>query len=116
MNIHPIRSEKDYKKSLKRVEELWDSTRKDDLDELDVLATLIDVYEKENYNILPPDPIEAIKFRMEQENISKSELAEYLGGKNRVSEILSRKRKLTVDMIKKLSQGLNIPAQSLIGQ
>ena len=115
MNIKPIKSETNYKTALKRVEKLWNSTAKEDQDELDILTTLIDAYEREKDNILPPDPIEAIVFRMEQEGLNKSDLAEYLGGRNRVSEVLNRKRKLTVDMIRNLSKGLNIPAQSLIG-
>ena len=115
MNIKPIKTENDYKQTLKRVDKLWDSKIKAEQNELDVLATLLDAYEREQYPILPPDPIDAILFRIEQEGIKKSDLAVYLGGKNRVSEILNRKRKLTVEMIRKLSAGLNIPAQILIG-
>ena len=115
MNIKPIRNETDYKKAIKRVEYLWNKETAESIDELEILSTLIDSYERKKYEILPPDPVDAIKFRMEQEGLSKSELAEYLGGKNRVSEILNRKRKLTVDMIRKLSHGLKIPAESLIG-
>ena len=115
MNIKPIKTKKDYQQALKRVDKLWGSKTKSEQNELDILATLLDVYESEQFPIFPPDPIDAIIFRMEQEGIKKSELAVLVGGKNRVSEILNRKRKLTVKMIRKLSQGLNIPAQVLIG-
>ena len=83
-------------------------------DELDVLATLVESYEKQHYEILPPDPIEAIKFRMEQLGLKKVDLAPYMGGQNRVTEVLKKKRKLTIKMIQALHRYLHIPAESLI--
>lgn len=112
--ITPIRNEKDYKRTVKRIEEIWDTKDKKLRDELDVLSTLVDLYEETHYNILPPDPIEAIKFRMEQMGLKKTDISPLLGGNNRVSEILSRKRALTVEMIRNLNKKLKIPAESLI--
>lgn len=115
MNIKPIKTKKDYEMALKRIDELWDAEiNSPEGDELDILATLVEVYEARNFEILPPDPVEAIKFRMEQMNLSNSDLAPMLGGRNRVSEILRHKRNLTVKMIKALHKELNIPAESLI--
>lgn len=116
MNINPIRTKVDYENALERIEKLWDTKKGSSLgDELEILSILIEKYEEENYKICPPDPIEAIKFRIEQLNLKKSDLAPYLGGKNRVSEILHKKRNLTVKMIKSLYENLHIPAESLIG-
>jgi len=115
MNIKPIKTKKDYESALKRIEELWDAKKNTPKgDELDVLATLVEAYEAKKFEILPPDPIEAIKFRMEQLELKKTDLAPILGGRNRVSEILGRKRNLTIKMIKALHKNLNIPAESLI--
>jgi HTH-type transcriptional regulator / antitoxin HigA len=115
MNIRPIKTEQDYKVSIKRVEELW-GAKKDTAegDELDLLVTLIESYEMKHYPIAPPDPIDAIKFRMEQMGISRTEMVKYLGSQNRVSEILNRKRTLTLKMIKSLYKGLKIPAEILL--
>ena len=112
--ITPIRNEKDYKRTVKRIEEIWDTKDKKLRDELDVISTLVDLYEETHYNILPPDPIEAIKFRMEQMGLKKTDISPLLGGNNRVSEILSKKRALTVEMIRNLNKKLKIPAESLI--
>lgn len=112
--ITPIRNEKDYKRTVKRIEKIWDTKDKKLRDELDVLSILVDLYEETHYNILPPDPIEAIKFRMEQMGLKKNDISPLLGGNNRVSEILSRKRALTVAMIRNLNKRLKIPAESLI--
>lgn len=115
MNIRPIKTKKDYEAALDRIDELWDAkANTPEGDELDILATLVEAYEINNFEILPPDPVEAIKFRMEQMGLKKSDLAPILGGRNRVSEILRRKRNLTVKMIKALHDKLNIPAESLI--
>lgn len=115
MNIKPIKTKKDYKAALKRIDDLWDSKlNTPEGDELDVITTLVEAYEAKNFEIFPPDPVEAIKFRMEQMNLKNSDLAPILGGKNRVSEILRYKRNLTVKMIKALHDELNIPAESLI--
>jgi len=112
--ITPIKSEKDYKRAVKRIEEIWDTKDKKLRDELDVISTLVDLYEETHYNILPPDPVEAIKFRMEQMGLKNTDISPLLGGNNRVSEILSRKRALTVEMIRNLNRKLQIPAESLI--
>ena len=115
MEIKPIKTRKDYQKALKRIEKLWDSKPDSrEADELDILATLVEAYESNNYRISSPDPVEAIKFRMEQLGLKQADLAENMGGKNRVSEVLNRKRGLTVKMIKNLNKHLNIPAESLL--
>jgi len=115
MNIKPIRTKKDYDRALVQIDKLMDAkpnTRQGDL--LDVLVTLVEAYERKHYRIDPPDPIEAIKYRMEQLQLKPADLAPYLGGKNRVSEILSGKRKLTVNMMRALHANLNISAESLL--
>ncbi|MDO3696009.1 helix-turn-helix domain-containing protein [Wenyingzhuangia sp. chi5] len=115
MNISPIRNEKDYQKALERLELIFDA-KKDSKegDELEILSMLIDKYENEVYPIGMPDPIEAIKFRMEQMGMKQKDLAEVMGFKSRVSEILNKKRKLTLEMIRKLSLTLHIPTEVLI--
>ncbi|WP_027421087.1 helix-turn-helix domain-containing protein [Crocinitomix catalasitica] len=115
MNISPIRSEKDYKKALERLEIIFDAklgTKEGD--ELDILSILIDKYENEYFPIGMPDPVEAIKFRMEQMGMKQKDLIALIGFKSRVSEILNRKRKLTLDMVRKLSKALHIPTEVLI--
>lgn len=115
MKIKPIRNEKDYQASLKRLEVIFDAKKgSDEGDELEILSILIDRYEKEHFPIGMPDPIEAIKFRMEQMGMKQKDLAEVVGFKSRVSEILNRKRKLTLDMIRKLSEALHIPTEVLV--
>lgn len=117
MNIKPIKTEKDYQEALSRVDKLWEAEPNTEKgDELTVLAILIENYENENYKIASPDPIEAIKFRMEQAGMSKADLAKYLGGRNRSTEILSRKRRLSVTMLKNLYNKLDIPAESLLSE
>src|SRR6056297_1629285 len=107
MNIKPIKTEKDYQEALKRLEEIFDAPiDSQESEEADVLAILVDEYEKQNYSIETPDPIEAIKIRMEELNLRQVDLIPEIGGKSRVSEILNRKRKLTVDMIRNLSEKL----------
>jgi len=115
MIIKPIKTEQDYDSALIRIEELW-GVKKDtiDGDEIDLLVTLVELYEMKHYPIPPPDPIEAIKFRMEQMNLSKSDMVKYLGSPSRVSEILNRKRQLTLKMVKTLFTELNIPAEVLL--
>ena len=115
MTIKPIKTERDYRKTLKQIEKLWDAkphNPKGDL--LEVIASLVEAYEQKHYRIKPPDAIEAIKFRMEQLGLKQSDLARYLGGRSRVSEILNRKRKLTVDMMRSLRKHLDVPAESLL--
>lgn len=115
MNITPIRNQEDYQKALGRLEEIFDAKKGTELgDELEILSILIDRYENENFPIGMPDPIEAIKFRMEQMGMKQKDLAEVVGFKSRVSEILNKKRKLTLDMIRKLSNTLHIPTEVLI--
>jgi HTH-type transcriptional regulator/antitoxin HigA len=115
MDIKAIKSEEDYNQSLKRLEEIFhvqEDTKEGD--EAEVLSILIEKYEDENYPIEAPDPIEAIKFRMEQMGMSKKDLAQVLGYKSRVSEIFSRRRKLTLKMIRNLHDKLKIPYESLL--
>lgn len=115
MNIKPIKSEKDYQKALKRLEVIFDARPgTKDGDELEILGILIEKYEDEHYPIESPDPIEAIKFRMEQMGYKQKDLTDVIGSKSHVSEILNRKRKLTIEMIRNLHEKLNIPLHSLI--
>lgn len=115
MKIAPIRNEKDYQNALDRLELIFDATKGSEQgDELEILSILIDRYENENFPIGMPDPIEAIKFRMEQMGMKQKDLAEVVGFKSRVSEILSKKRKLNLDMIRKLNTTLHIPTEVLI--
>jgi len=115
MEIRPIKTEQDYNESVKRIEELW-GAKKDTAqgDEFDLLCTLVESYEMIHFPIAPPDPIDAILFRMEQMGITKTDMAQYLGSQSRVSEVLGRKRKLTLKMIKSLYKGLKIPAEILL--
>lgn len=115
MKIAAIKSKKDYQKTLAFIEELWDAEPNTPKGEkLEVLTILVEAYEREHYPILPPDPVEAIKFRMEQRGLSQKDIAPYLGGGNRVSEVLRKKRKLTVAMIQNLHKKLAIPFESLL--
>jgi len=115
MNIRPIKTELDYNKALERLEVIFDAKKgTKEGDELEILSILIERYEKVKYPIEMPDPIEAIKFRMEQLGMKQKDLAEFVGFKSRVSEILNKKRKLTIEMIRNLSQKLNIPSEVLI--
>ena len=115
MEIRPIKTEQDYNTSIRRIEVLW-GAKKDTPqgDELDLLVTLVESYEMKHYPIAPPDPIDAIKFRMEQMDMTKADLVQYIGSQSRVSEILNGKRKLTLAMIKSLYKGLRIPADILL--
>ena len=115
IKIQPINTKKDYEKALALVDRLWNAKpNTEEGDILDILVTLIEAYENKNFPILPPDPVEAIRFRMEQMELEKSDIVTILGGKNRVSEILRRKRKLSLKMIRNLHDKLNIPYESLI--
>jgi HTH-type transcriptional regulator/antitoxin HigA len=115
MNIKPIKSELDYKKALKRFEVIFDAAIGTlESDEADMMGLMIDEYEKKHYPIEAPDPIEAIKIRMEEMQLKQIDLVYEIGGKSRVSEILNRKRKLTVDMIRKLTTRLNLSPGLLI--
>ncbi|MDH3374476.1 MAG: transcriptional regulator [Gammaproteobacteria bacterium] len=115
MKLKPIKNNRELTRALKRIDDLWGAkpgTPKGD--ELDVLMLLVEKYEDENYAIPASDPIEAIKFLMEQNSLSRKDLEPYIGASGRVSEVLSRKRNLTLVMIKKLHKGLNIPYDCLI--
>ncbi len=115
MNIKPIKSESDYREALKRLEVIFDAAvGTTESDEADVLGLMVDEYEKKNYPIEAPDPIEAIKIRMEEMQLKQVDLVNEIGGKSRVSEILNRKRKLTVEMIRKLTKKLNLSPELLI--
>ena len=115
MNISPIKTEADYRKALKRLETIFDALiGSADSDEADLLGLMVDEYEKKHYPIKAPDPIEAIKIRMEEMHLKQIDLVNEFGGKSRVSEILNRKRKLTVDMIRKLNRRLNLSSELLI--
>ena len=115
MTIRPIKTKQDYQTVLDRLDQIFDA-RPDTIegDELEVLAILIDKYEQEHYPIDFPDPIEAIKFRMEQMGYNQSDLAKVVGLKSRASEILNKKRKLTLEMIRQLHETLKIPTEVLI--
>jgi HTH-type transcriptional regulator/antitoxin HigA len=113
--IKPIRNENEYELALNRVEALMDAKPgSEEFDELEVLSTLINDYEAKHYTINTPDPIEAIKFRMEQEGLIQNDLVPLFGNKSRVSEVLNKKRKLTLDMIRSLNSKLNIPFENLL--
>lgn len=115
MVIKPIKTESDYERALRRVEALWDSPKASaESDELDVLATLIEAYEREHYPIDPPDPIEAIKFRLEQDGKDSRALIGVIGGRTRVYEVLKRRRPLSLNMIRDLHKTFGIPAEVLI--
>jgi HTH-type transcriptional regulator / antitoxin HigA len=115
MAIKPIRGEADYERALRRVEALWDSPEGSaESDELDVLATLIEAYEREHYPIDLPNPIEAIKFRLEQSGKDHRALIGVIGGRPRVHEVLSGKRPLSLNMIRSLHKKFHIPADVLI--
>ena len=115
MTITPIRNEKDYQRSIQRLEKIFDAKKgSKEGDELEILSILIDTYENARFPIGMPDPIEAIKFRMEQMGMKQKDLAAAMGFKSRVSEVLNKKRKLTLEMIRKLSEVLRIPTEVLI--
>jgi len=115
MNIKTIKTESDYLVAIKKFEILFDAPRgTPESDEADILALLIDEFENKNYTIEAPDPIEAIKIRMEEMQLKQIDLVEAIGGKSRVSEILNRKRKLTVEMIRNLTTRLNLSPSALI--
>ncbi len=115
MKLKPIKTELDYIQALDRLEKIFDAKKgTKEGDELEILGILIEKYENEKFPIDLPDPIEAIKFRMEQLEYSQNDLADLIGLKSRASEILNKKRKLSLDMIRKLSSQLRIPTEVLI--
>jgi HTH-type transcriptional regulator/antitoxin HigA len=114
-SVKPIRGEKDYEAALKEVERLWGAkTGTPDGDRLDVLATLIESYEDKRYPMDPPDPIRAIKFRMEQQGLTRRDLEPLIGTRTRVAEVLNRRRGLSIEMIRRLHKALGISAEVLI--
>jgi HTH-type transcriptional regulator/antitoxin HigA len=116
MNITPIRTKSDLRKALARIDKIIDAEPGTvEYDELEVLSTLVEVYESRHCAIEPPDPVEAIRFRMEQLGLRQADLAPLVGGKNRASEILRRKRPLSLSMVRNLHRKLNIPFESLLG-
>jgi len=115
MKIRPIKNDEDYQQALDRLELIFDAKKETEKgDELEILSILIDKYESDNFPIEMPDPIEAIKFRMEQMGMKQKDLAEVVGFKSRVSELLNKKRKLTLEMIRKISSTLHIPTDVLV--
>lgn len=117
MKIKPIKTKEDYKSALRVIQKLWDAEPNTPQgDTLEILITLVEAYEEKHYHIDPPDPVEAINFRMEQRGLRRVDLAHIMGGKNRVSEVLSRKKPLTLKMIKNLHNEMGIPYESLIGE
>jgi HTH-type transcriptional regulator/antitoxin HigA len=117
MNIQPIKNEESYELTLARVGELMNAVPDTpEGDELDILVTLIEAYEEKNYPIEAPNPIEAIRFRMEQYGMSNNDLVEYIGSTGRVSEVLNYKRSLSITMIRNLNSGLKIPLESLLNE
>ncbi len=113
--LKPIRTKKDYEAALAEVERLWGAKSGTPRgDRLDVLATLIEAYEAKHYPMDPPDPIEAILFRMEQQGLSRKDLEPMIGARNRVAEVLNRKRGLSIEMIRQLHKKLGISAEVLI--
>src|SRR3990172_1282690 len=115
MNLKPIRTKKDYQQAMDRLELIFDAGKgTEEGDELEILGILIDQYENKHFPIDLPDPIEAIKFRMEQLGYNQTDLAKVVGLKSRASEILSKKRKLSLEMIRQIHDSLNIPTEVLI--
>jgi HTH-type transcriptional regulator/antitoxin HigA len=118
MNIHPVRSKSDYKAALRELSAYFDNEPEPgtaDGDRFEILATLVEAYEAKHFPIEAPDPIEAIRFRMEQGGLTVKDLVPSISRPNRVYEVLNRKRGLTIDMIRNLHRNLGIPAESLIG-
>lgn len=115
MNIKPIKTENDYQAALEEIEKLFEaSPDTPEGDKLEVLVTLVEAYEEKHYSIPKPDPIEAILYHMESRGLTRRDLQPYIGSRARVSEVLNRKRSLTMEMIRNLHKGLGIPAEILI--
>ncbi|BCX45406.1 transcriptional regulator [Stenotrophomonas maltophilia] len=119
MNIQPIRTENDYENALREISAYVDNGPEpgsEEGDRFEILVTLVEAYEAKHFPIEPPDPIDAIRFRMEQGGLTVKDLVPSIGQLNRVYEVLNRKRGLTLEMIRKLHRNLGIPAESLIGR
>ena len=116
MDVRPIKTEADYERTLADIEQLWGAAENTpEGDTLDILLTLVEAYEKDHYPMDPPHPVEAIKFRMEQMELSRKDLEPYIGARGRVAEVLNGQRKLSLPMIRRLHTHLHIPLESLIG-
>ena len=116
MNIRPIKSERDYELALQRIDDLMEAASgTPEGDELDILATIVSAYEDKHFPIDLPDPVEAILFRMEQMGLQRKDLEPLLGGRSKVSEVLNRKRGLSIRMIRELHATMNIPLENLVG-
>jgi HTH-type transcriptional regulator/antitoxin HigA len=114
-DLKPIRSESDYENAMAELERLWGAPDESpEGDRLDVLVTLIDAYEAEHFPMDPPDPVEAIRFRMEQQGLTRKDLEPFIGPRNRVADVLNRRRSLSIEMIRRLHDGLGISADVLI--
>lgn len=117
MTIKPIRNDDDLKKVFRRLEKIFQAEEgTPQADERDVLVTLVEAYESKHYHVEPADPVEAIKFRMEQEGLTPRDLEPFIGSSGRVSEVLSRKRRLSLRMVRRLHDGLKIPYESLLAE
>jgi HTH-type transcriptional regulator / antitoxin HigA len=117
MNIRPIRNDDDHSRTMAEIERLWGAIEgSPQAERLDVLVTLVQAYEAEHHRFEPPDPIEAIRFRMEQQGLTRKDLEALIGGRSRVSEVLNGKRPLTLAMIRRLRHGLGISADVLVGE
>ncbi len=115
MTIKPIRNERDLRAAFKRLDVIFQAAvGTPEAEEMEVLTALIEAYENKHYPVSPPDPIDAIKFRMEQQGLSPADLQPYIGASGRVSEVLNRKRPLSLRMVKRLHEGLRIPYESLL--
>ena len=115
MDIKPIKTESDYEAALREIQRLWEAPHgSPEGDKLDVLVTLVEAYELEHYLVPPPDPVEAVLHHMESQGLSRQDLEPYLGSQSYVSEVLNRQRALTLDMIRKLHEGLGISADVLV--
>jgi len=117
MEIQPIKTEQDYEAALGAVEELWDAKENTtEGDRLEILMTLVDAYEAVHHPIYPPDPVAAIEFHMDQNELGRADLEKYIGTRARVSEVLNRRRGLSIEMIRNIHEGLGIPLESLIAR
>lgn len=117
MRIKPIKTEADYETALAEIEKLWGAKESSPKgDRLDVLITLVEAYEREHHAIDPPDPIEAIRFRMDQMDLTRKDLEPLIGSRARVSEVLNGKRDLSLSMIRRLHKALKIPLENLVGK
>jgi HTH-type transcriptional regulator / antitoxin HigA len=115
MNIKPIRNDEDLRAAFKRLELVYQAQEGSaEADEMEILVTLIEAYENKHFPINAADPIEAIKFRMEQQGLTQKDLEPFIGSSGRVSEVLNHKRGLSLPMVKRLHEGLNIPYESLL--